>query len=239
MTMQHQIHPDDERLAALAGGDPDVASDAALRAHVSGCARCQATVADLSILRTALSELPDLLPSRPLQLVPPVAERRASGAGGGWLRRLAAPIMAAGFGLVLVGAVGTAGINLGGQAGSAPTAQDLDAREGANDQPGALGAPTPTLVARTNSDSYAAASGASPATEDGAGAPGAPSSDEAEVQSQETDSADDVTRGEPDPAGGLFSDSDPRLPWLVVLGLGVGLLAAGIYLRFAVQPRAG
>ena len=36
-----------------------------------------------------------------------------------------------------------------------------------------------------------------------------------------------------------FAQADPRLPWLVVLGLGVGLLMAGIYLRFAQQPRAG
>ena len=40
-------------------------------------------------------------------------------------------------------------------------------------------------------------------------------------------------------SGGLFAPADPRLPWLVVLGLGVGLLLAGIYLRFAQQPRAG
>ncbi|HET9539298.1 MAG TPA: hypothetical protein VFQ46_01750, partial [Candidatus Limnocylindria bacterium] len=39
--------------------------------------------------------------------------------------------------------------------------------------------------------------------------------------------------------GGLFAAADPRLPWLVLLGLGVGLLLAGIYLRFAQQPRAG
>jgi hypothetical protein len=38
---------------------------------------------------------------------------------------------------------------------------------------------------------------------------------------------------------GLFATADPRLPWLVVLGLGVGLLLAGIVLRFAQQPRAG
>jgi hypothetical protein len=50
--------------------------------------------------------------------------------------------------------------------------------------------------------------------------------------------------GPPAPAdhgssGDLFVASDPRLPWLVVLGLGVGLILAGIYFRFAVQPRAG
>ena len=85
MTMQHRIHPDDERLAALAGGDPEVASDAALRAHVDSCDRCTDVVRELGSLRTALAELPDLVPSRPLQLLPPVAEPRAA-----FPRRLAA-----------------------------------------------------------------------------------------------------------------------------------------------------
>ena len=88
--MQHPTHPDDERLAALAGGDPEVASDAALRAHVDSCDRCADIVRELGSLRTALAELPDLVPSRPLQLLPPVAEPRAA-ARGGWLRRLAGP----------------------------------------------------------------------------------------------------------------------------------------------------
>ena len=35
MTMQHHDHPEDERLAALAGGDPDTAGDPALREHVA------------------------------------------------------------------------------------------------------------------------------------------------------------------------------------------------------------
>jgi LPXTG-motif cell wall-anchored protein len=39
--------------------------------------------------------------------------------------------------------------------------------------------------------------------------------------------------------GGLTSTSDARMPWLVLIGLGVGLLLAGLYLRFSTQPRAG
>lgn len=233
MTMQHQVHPDDERLAALAGGDPEVASDAALRAHVSDCGRCSATVAELSSLRSALAELPDLVPSRPLQLVPPVAEAPASGSGAGWLRRLAAPVMAAGFALALVGAVGTAGINLGGQAGSAPTGGEMDAVQEDTNQPGALSAPTPTPARVRTTDGYSAASPGAAVGSDAA------TSDEAEIKSQETVPGDDVAPEGRDGASGLFSDTDPRLPWLVVLALGVGLLAAGIYLRFAVQPRAG
>ncbi len=109
MTMQHPNHPDDERLAALAGGDPEVASDAALRAHVDTCDQCAGLVRELGSLRIALAELPDLVPSRPMQLLPPVAEPLAP-ARGGWLRRLAGPAMAAGFVLVVAGAIGSSGI---------------------------------------------------------------------------------------------------------------------------------
>lgn len=108
MTMQHPIHPEDERLAALAGGDPDASADASLRAHVDACDRCGPLVVELSQLRSALAELPDLVPSR-LQLVPPAPAAREAPSGG-WLRRLAAPMMAAGAGLVLVGAIGTSGV---------------------------------------------------------------------------------------------------------------------------------
>ncbi len=122
MTMQHQIHPDDERLAALAGGDPEVVSDAALRAHVDSCDQCAETVRELGSLRAALAELPDLVPSRPLQLLPPVAEPRAT-ARAGWLRRLAGPAMAAGLVLVVVGAIGSSG-----SAGMAQRRRDVRAR---------------------------------------------------------------------------------------------------------------
>ena len=118
--MQHDNHPRDERLAALAGGDPEVADDQALRAHVSSCDRCTALVDELATLRAALAELPDLAPSRRLQLVPPVPE--PTPAGGGplrWLRTLAAPAMLAGAGLALVGGIGLGGTVLGGAASGA------------------------------------------------------------------------------------------------------------------------
>ena len=56
MTMQHPTHPDDERLAALAGGDPEVTADGALRAHVDSCERCAEAVRELGSLRAALAE---------------------------------------------------------------------------------------------------------------------------------------------------------------------------------------
>ena len=110
MTMPSTLHPDDERLAALAGADPDARADRALAAHVTGCDRCGPLVADLSSLHLALSSLPDVVPSRPLRLLPPVAEpapRR--GMLAGWLRWVTTPAMAAGALLVLVGAMGSSG----------------------------------------------------------------------------------------------------------------------------------
>ena len=130
MTMQHPTHPDDERLAALAGGDADAAADAGLRTHVAACDRCGPIVAELAQLRTALAELPDLVPSRRIQLVPPApveAEERT----GGWFRRLAAPMVATGMGMVLVGAIGTSGVlsSFGGLGGAmsaaAPSAAEI------------------------------------------------------------------------------------------------------------------
>ena len=125
MTMQHQPHPDDERLAALAGGDADASADAGLRAHVSACDRCGPMVAELQQLRSAMAELPDLVPSRRLQLVPPAPQSQER-APGGWLRRLAAPMMAAGAVLVLVASIAGSGtlssVNVGfGGAAAAPS----------------------------------------------------------------------------------------------------------------------
>jgi hypothetical protein len=222
MTMQHQIHPDDERLAALAGGDPDVVADADLRAHVSACDRCRDLVDELATLRVTLAELPDLVPSRPLQLIPQVQEPRAA-ASGGWLRRLAAPVMAAGFGLVLVGAIGTSGV-LNGTAGSPAQFQNVG-RELA-----------------TPSDLQAVPPGAE-SEDSGRALSGASSPSEHDSIHTESAATDDSTPGQAAPPGAtgqapLFSDTDQRLLWLVVLGLGVGLLIAGIYLRFRAPPRA-
>ena len=69
-------HPDDERLSALASGDPEAVADSVLSEHVASCLRCTDTVAELGALRASLAELPDLRPHRPLQLLPPV-DRRA------------------------------------------------------------------------------------------------------------------------------------------------------------------
>jgi hypothetical protein len=112
-------HPDEERLSALASHDTDATADRSLTDHVGSCARCTDLVDDLVALRASLAALPDLAPSRPLQIVP--AAEGGSQAGdraGGWARRLFAPVLVAGGTLAFVGLVGTALPAFGGMAAS-------------------------------------------------------------------------------------------------------------------------
>jgi hypothetical protein len=208
MTMQHPIHPDDERLAALAGDEPEAMADDALAGHVAGCDRCGGLVIELRLLGSVLGELPDLPPSRPLQLVPPVAAAPDAGPLG-WLRRLAAPAMAAGAGLALVGAVGFGGLALGGMASSAGAAPEITTDENRGNE-----APELMSGAPANFDGTAA-----PVPNDG-GAGG-----------EESDQRDGF-------AAPLVDFNSPT-PWLVLIGAGGLLLLTGLVLRFAVQPRAG
>ena len=101
-------HPDDERLSALASRDTDAIADAELTTHVSSCTRCTELVDELGSLRLALADLPDVQPSRPLQLVPPVEADHTVDRLGGWARRFFAPVLVSGAALVLVGVIGTA-----------------------------------------------------------------------------------------------------------------------------------
>jgi len=120
--MDPMTHPADERLAALAGDELEARTDAGLGAHVDECMRCSTLVTELRTLQTALSKLPDLVPSRPLRLLPPVPEpERAPTGVFGTLRRLAGPALAIGALLMVVGAFGSVGSGLpGGAAGAAP-----------------------------------------------------------------------------------------------------------------------
>jgi hypothetical protein len=230
MTMQHPTHPDDERLAALAGGDPEVTSDGTLRAHVDSCDKCAGTLRELGSLRTALAELPDLVPSRPLRLLPPVAEPRAP-ARDGWLRRLAGPAMAAGFVLVVVGAIGSSGFSLGmGASAIFENVGDNLEAGGAGGQDSVTGQPLGPAANEASASNR-------PVDSVDSGSESLRSQEQAGTTTPLPEQAGPP--GEGGGAGGLFAAADPRLPWLVVLGLGVGLLLAGIYLRFAQQPRAG
>jgi uncharacterized membrane protein YedE/YeeE len=182
------------------------------------------------MLRSALAELPDLVPSRRLQLLPPVEEKRAADAGG-WLRRLSAPIMAAGLGLVLVGAVGTSGMLDFAASGGAPvfapaqpSVQDISEGAGgaAASSPGErlnLGSPAPRPQ------------GAQPtaATQD-SGASGAESSPTARERASEAPAA----------SGGDLESSgapQPTAPWLALLLAGLAFVVTGGVLRVFV-PRS-
>jgi hypothetical protein len=219
MTMQNLPHPDDERLAAYAGGDSDVLADEGLAAHLTACDRCRPLVDELSLLRGALAELPDLAPLRPLRLIPPVPAPAV--ARGSWLRRLTAPAMAAGAGLVLVGAIGVGATgaigNFFGQAASGVFANVGDNLQGAgaSEREGALapGADSPSV-----------------APED---TPGSPSYERSTPPSTPKASSDDGRTQE------LTSESSPEQPWLTLLIARAGLFVISAALRVSISPRAG
>ncbi|MDQ2934974.1 MAG: hypothetical protein M3R49_08365 [Chloroflexota bacterium] len=217
MTMEPNHHPDEERLAAFAGGEPDVE----LRLHVRDCARCGSIVDELTMLRAALAELPDLAPSRPLRLLPEVAEPQPSAAErlAGWTRRAFMPLLAAGFGLAIVGSLGTVGsiFNMGsagaGPAG-APLERDFSAPSASADTVhGAAAAPGES--ARTSLGADSASSGPKAAAS---------------------------ASSSPEPALAAFQTppaATPRPLWPMVLFAGLALIVATLLLRWIVQPRAG
>jgi hypothetical protein len=223
MTMQNPPHPDDELLAAYAGDEPEARADPSLASHVSTCDRCGPLVAELSLLRTALAQLPDVAPSRALRLIPPVPAPAAPATRGSWLRRLTAPAMAAGAALVLVGAVG---IGLSGPAsGLFSQAASAPKEAAATDQakvPVAAGSP-PTLVPGDMS---------SGGTEDrSTREPGPAASAQAP--------APKPTGAEAGRTGDLGKRSATEQPWLTLLIAGAGLLGISVALRFSLSPRAG
>ena len=216
MTMQHSTHPDDERLGAYASADAEVVSDRELAAHVSGCDRCRPMVDELTILHDALSHLPDIAPSRPLRLIPPVIEPAARPSGAlEWLRRLTAPAMAAGAGLVLVGAVGASGL-VGGFSGKAvDLAVNQESSKGAV-APGAGGGHSPVPAVSTSSEFDSA--GSSPR---GQGTGASPT---------------------PEPSAGAEHATDrgsSGKPWFTILIAGFGLFGISAMLRYSLTPRAG
>jgi hypothetical protein len=227
MTMQNLPHPDDEQLAAYAGGDPDVTGDATLVAHLATCDRCGPLVDELSLLRGALAELPDLIPSRPLRLIPPVPAPAPVSAGG-WLRRLTAPAMAAGAGLVLVGAIGI-GTTSGffSQASSAMFENVGDNLQGA-------GAPESEATASDSAympgvkGSPAATSNETRGSTDSAGVSQPPT---AQMSPDASPTGSDVTE--------VNRESSDEQPWLTLLIAGAAVFVTATALRFTISPRAG
>ena len=231
--MQNPPHPDDERLAAYAGGDADALADSSLAAHLAACDRCGPIVDELSLLRGALAELPDIAPSRPLRLIPPVPEPTMPATGSrGWLRRVTAPAMAAGAGLVLVGAVGfgaSAAVNL------LPKAASVGAPAGASASDREFGpvpeAGSPSLAPGDTTGSAAYGSSSAPRSLSSTQPPSQPPSQ----LSSALPSADD--------AGGTEQLTDngspPDQPWLTLLIAGGTLFGVSTVLRSSLAPRAG
>jgi hypothetical protein len=242
MTMQPNHHPDEERLAAFADGHPDLE----LRLHLRDCGRCRSIVDELTMLRAALAELPDLAPSRPLRLLPevPAPEPSAAERLAGWTRRAFMPLLAAGFGLAIVGSVGTLGssFTLGGASGAAPAFVPVTAQSGASSAPrdavgGAVRGATPSPSSSPNSEYPAAAAGGSKSS-------GTPAPAEAGDSASETPAARALSAS-PSPTAdrvNVFEQSPPSTPrslWPMVLFAGVALIVATLLLRWIIQPRAG
>ena len=242
MTMQSDRHPDDLRLSAYAAGDRDVTSDRALATHLATCSRCGAILSDLNLLRFALADLPDVVPSRPLRLIPPVPVPAARRSGPlGWVRRLAAPAMAAGAGLVLIGAVGASGVvgdisrelRYTAAAASAGDNNDAGAPESsaaAQPVPGGIGGGKPSggtdasaAPVNTQSSSQEYTSRSETPRSLGGGASPSP------VPTQ--DAAKDGSFGSP--------DRSTNEPWLTLLIAGVALFVVSAVLRFSIAPGAG
>jgi hypothetical protein len=229
MKMSSALHPDDERLSALAAADHDAATDRDLVDHVSSCLRCTEIVDDLRALRTALTELPDLVPSRPLQLVPPVLEPEIAPSRRRWLRRLMAPVAAAGLVVAIVGAAGTAGI-LGVPAG-APSASDVEASSGGraadkSPQGESESADLPEVSGRTQAPAF---SNRSPT--------GSSSPDEASAQPHR--STDRAASPRQSPAGELPSSGNggPPSPWLIVLVAGLAVTGGALAARWMIPAQ--
>ena len=229
MTMHDTPHPDDERLAAYAGGDRDALDDVSLASHVATCDRCGPMVDELSFLVGSLAELPDLAPSRPLRLIPPVRDAAPPVGARSWLRRLTTPAMAAGAALFLVGVVGigtTGFAGLGSKSASFGTDQEA-AGASEREQGPAAGGEKPSVAPDDTRGSNGFESSALPATM-GSGQPGTPaprtpqpSASDGGRMNYETDSA------------------SPEQPWLTLLIAGVGLFGISTALRFSLAPRAG
>jgi hypothetical protein len=210
--MLNQNHPDDERLAALAGADPDAAGDSTLIAHVDSCARCTSVIDDLRVLRGALAAMPDLVPPRPLRLLPLAEEVRPGGVErlAGFVRRAFAPALTVGATLALVGAVGTGGSLMSLAApGAAPGEADL----------------------QTATDAGAPAAAEESAPTDAAAGP----RESVESPQPRSLGAAATATVEPDPSRDQLPAE--RSPWPMVLFSGVALIVAALLTRWILQPR--
>jgi len=217
-------HPDGERLSALASDDTDATADRTLTDHVATCVRCTDLVNELGALRVSLAALPDLSPSRPLQLVPGVeAGATSPDTVGGWAQRLFAPFLVAGATLAFVGLVGTALPGFSGMAssGAAPLPE--------------VGQPA------ASADLAPASGGGTEAAPSDAQTRGSGES-EPELQGEQPASASD--------RGGFYAAGDgnvtntptaelERSIWPMLLFAGIALIIGALLMRWILAPRAG
>ena len=227
-------HPEEERLSALASRDDDATTDAALASHVADCVRCTELVTELGALRASLADMPELAPPRPLRLLPPVADAPAAVGGGvGWVRRMFAPVMAAGAALAMVGLIGTASPVLQGFGAASGAAPDADA--GAAEHPA-------SSLAQVQSSSAGEAG-----AEDGPAAPAAEPSEDGSLRGEvagrspgEDGAAGYETLGDPPASRDDFVQLPAeRSPWPMVLFTGLALIVGALLLRWVLVPRVG
>jgi hypothetical protein len=237
--MPHSNHPDDVRLATFAGADPEALSDRELATHIDSCERCRPIVDELRVLRSALAELPDLPPSRPLRFLPPVEEPRPRLGWTDLVRRLTAPAMGLAVLLILVGAVGSAG-NAGlfsAGAAAAPVA-GAPADAAAARERGAA-APSVVYVPQSGSAPPTLAYGQSPSpfvAGDSKGGHGLLLTPPAGVVNESSAPAPSAARVAQTPA----PPGPAQPPFEGILGLGVVLLAAAFVTRgFLARTGAG
>jgi hypothetical protein len=230
-------HPHDERLAALASGEADATGDATLIAHVTSCIRCTGLIYELGALRAALADLPDMAPSRPLRLLPPVEATPASAADrlGGWARRFFAPVLASGAALALVGVIGTAAPSISGQAVRPDSGGDNFGTVAQEE------AAASELSAAAPSE---AAAGGAPAAAESLRSAAEPLADTGELSSVTASpiaafEAPEETSDERDSAAAPTNLAAERSPWPMVLFAGVALMIGALVLRWILVPRAG
>lgn len=231
-------HPHDERLAALASGEPEASADAELTAHVTACIRCIGLIDELGALRAALADLPDVAPSRPLRLLPSVDAAPASAADrlGGWARRFFAPVLASGAALALVGVIGTAAPSLGGLA----SGQAGDSDGTATFQLEAAGDAASAAPAASD-----AAAGGAPAAAESLRSAAEPLGDNGELSAVTPspvaayEAPDRSSAGEDDASAAPTAIDAERSPWPMVLFAGVALMIGALALRWILVPRSG
>ena len=182
---------------------------------------------------SALAELPDLAPHRPLRFLPPVAAPRPGLADrvGGVIRGIFAPALTAGAALVLVGAVGTFGPSVASQGGSADSAPENALS--AENADGSAAAPSSddTFAEASASDGNDREGGTEAAVTDEASPAATPDFFALLSPSPEADLGQAARQTPSGPADGPV--------WPIVLFSGVALIAAALLLRWTVVPRAG